>query len=229
MDSPCFAILETCSLNQSVPTAYPFLFWFSSTVLNNSIIYKFHNIHLFFNECFNTVPERKPLWHLSKFKWPVPTPCKLYGSIKVYLFKVNSSQNYCILANLYSHLCLYVCVYMHIMHVLVHKKRCHISQDLTVAAVEVAVVPWTVLWGVPVCTAVAVPNVVVCAVPPRTIWGCRECKHKVIFLGRRQEPVFLSHQTENEPQGSRTPFKAAINKLLMCGLVQWKQTATRWH
>jgi len=61
------------------------------------------------------------------------------------------------------------------------KKGPKSTQCLTVAAVEVAVVPCTVLWGVPVCTAVAVPNVVVCAVPPRTIWGCREYKHKIIL------------------------------------------------
>lgn len=71
------------------------------------------------------------------------------------------------------------------------------AQYLTVAAVEVAVVPCTVLWGVPVCTAVAVPNVVVCAVPPRTIWGCREHEQKVILLGMYQSPFsWTIKQTE---------------------------------
>lgn len=124
MNSPCVAILEICSLNQSVPSAYSFLF--SSTVLSNSLFYKIHLIY-FFNECFNTVTETKTLWYLSKFKWPVPTPCKLYGSIKVYLFKVNSSQTSCIFANLHSHLCLHLCVYMHIMHMWVDKEMLRFS------------------------------------------------------------------------------------------------------
>lgn len=80
---------------------------------------------------------------------------------------------------------MYVCTCTHV-YVNEQKKGSKCTQYLTVAAVEVAVVPCTVLWGVPVCTAVAVPNVVVCAVPPRTIWGCREYKHKIILLGMYQ-------------------------------------------
>lgn len=37
---------------------------------------------------------------------------------------------------------------------------------------------------------------------------------RLFSVGTYHEPVFLSHPTEDKAQGSRTPFTAAINKLL---------------